>query len=178
VTVVETEWLVLRPWRADDIEELLRLYTDPDVMRHISGGRPLSRERVEGSLERSMLQWRDKGYGPWIALDKASGTWLGEIGLNEIPDWPGEHKVEVGWELHRAWWGRGLAPEGGRAALRFGFQDHRLERIISVTHPENVNSRRVMEKIGLTCQGELPFRTLTAVWYAIDRAEWARTEAD
>jgi RimJ/RimL family protein N-acetyltransferase len=83
-------------------------------------------------LEHGLSQLREHGRGPWAAIDKASGAWRGEIGLNEIPEWPGEHQVEVGSELHPAWWGRGLAPEGGLAALRFGFQERRLERIISV----------------------------------------------
>jgi hypothetical protein len=74
--------------------------------------------------------------------------------------------------LHPAWWGRGLAPEGGRAALWFGFTKHRLERIISVTKPENAASRRVMDKIGLIHQGTRPYRDAEAVWYALDRTTW------
>jgi RimJ/RimL family protein N-acetyltransferase len=47
---------------------------------------------------------------------------VGRIGLDELPDWPGLHKVEVGWELHRKFWGQGLATEGGRAWVRHGFE--------------------------------------------------------
>jgi ribosomal-protein-alanine N-acetyltransferase len=75
------------------------------------------------------------------------------MGLDELDDWPDAHKVEVGWELHSSWWGKGLASEAGLAALHFGFVEHRLERIISVTAPQNAAARRVMEKIGLAYQG-------------------------
>ncbi len=87
MTAVETARLYLRPWCEADLDDLLGLYADPDVMRHISDGRPFSPERVESMLERMLRQWRDRGFGPWAAIDKETGTWIGEIGLNEIPDW-------------------------------------------------------------------------------------------
>ncbi|MBV9543289.1 MAG: GNAT family N-acetyltransferase, partial [Chloroflexi bacterium] len=151
---------------------LIGLYGDSEVMRYISGGRPFSRDRVSSMLEHALCQWRERGFGPWAVIDKVNGAWIGEVGLNEIPDWPDEYKVEVGWELHRAWWGRGIAPEGGLAALWFGFATHHLERIISVTRPENAPSRRVMEKIGLVCYGTRPYRDGMAVCYALDRTTW------
>ena len=82
------------------------------------------------------------------------------------------HKVEVGWELHREFWGRGLATEGGRAGVRYGFETVGLERIISATMATNAASRRVMEKCGLRFQGELPMAGTVVAWYAIDRADW------
>ena len=72
--------------------------------------------------------------GPWAAIEKATGRWVGRIGLDELPHWPGPHKIEVGWELHREFWGRGLATEGGRAGVRYGFETVGLERIISAHH--------------------------------------------
>lgn len=172
VTSVETARLHLRPWHEDDFPELVRLYSDPEVMRYISRGQPLTQDRVRGILDKQLRHWREHGFGPWIAEDKATGAWLGELGLNELPDWPDADKIEVGWELFPSWWGRGLATEGARAALRFGFRDHHLARIISVTIPDNVPSRRVMDKIGLLCQGTRRWRNAEVVWYALDRASW------
>jgi RimJ/RimL family protein N-acetyltransferase len=123
VTQIETARLLLRPWQPDDLERLVRLYADPQVARYISrDGQPLPRQRTVAAFEHFTTQWERKGYGPWAAVDKHSGRWLGEIGLNELPDFPGPHKVEVGWELYPLVWGRGLATEGGRAAVRYGFQ--------------------------------------------------------
>jgi RimJ/RimL family protein N-acetyltransferase len=59
----------------------------------------------------------------------------------------------VGFELHRAWWGRGLATEGARVAIRFGFDQCALERIISVTAASHAAARRVMGKAGLLYVG-------------------------
>jgi [ribosomal protein S5]-alanine N-acetyltransferase len=82
----------------------------------------------------------------------------------------------VEWRLDRACWDRGLATEGARASLGYGFEVLELERIISFTVPENVASRRVTEKCGLVQWGETRWRGLDHVWYAIDRREWEAAE--
>src|SRR5262245_8211358 len=118
VMEVETDRLLLRPWREDDHLELHRLLSDPAV----SGGRSFPPERIPRLHEGAERQWGLKGFGPWAALVKATGAWIGKIGLDDLEDWPGADKIEVGFELHRAWGGRGLATEGAVAALRFGFE--------------------------------------------------------
>ena len=65
----------------------------------------------------------------WAVLVKATGQWIGRMGLEELDDWPNAHEIEVGWELYRVWWKKGLASEAGLAALHFGFVEHQLERI-------------------------------------------------
>jgi len=59
--------------------------------------------------------------------------------------------VEIGWRLGAEFWGQGLATEGARAVLRFGFDELKLPEIVALTVPANRRSRRVMEKIGMTC---------------------------
>ena len=75
----------------------------------------------------------------------------GFIGLS-IPSFeaPFTPCVEIGWRLDPEHWNRGYATEGARAALDFGFVSLQLAEIVSFTVPENVRSRRVMEKIGMT----------------------------
>jgi len=172
MTEVETARLLLRPWQPDDLAEFTRLLTDPVVTRYIVVHTPFSPQDVAELSARSLDQWERNGFGPWVAIEKATGRWVGRVGLNELPDWPGPHKVEVGWELHREFWGRGLATEGGRAGVRYGFETVGLERIISTTMATNAASRRVMEKCGLRFQGELPIAGTTVAWYAIDRTDW------
>jgi RimJ/RimL family protein N-acetyltransferase len=79
-----------------------------------------------------------------------------------------------GW---RGSWGRGLATEGGRAAVRHGFEVVGLERIISVTRADHAASRRVMENCGLAFQEQLVHKGALVVWYAIDRADWQASQA-
>jgi RimJ/RimL family protein N-acetyltransferase len=124
-SMAETHRLLLRPWREEDGVELQRLFNDPAVR----GGRNLPPDRIARLAEGSLQQWRVNGFGPWAAIDKTTGSWIGMVGLNELDDWPGVDKIEVGFELHKAWWGRGLATEGARAALAFGFEQHGLQCI-------------------------------------------------
>ena len=149
--VFETDRLLLHPWRVEDCAELERLMTDPLV----AAGRHFPLEHIRALADHSLRQWRVHGFGPWAAVDRATGEWIGRIGLDELTDWPGADRIEVGFELHRAWWGLGLATEGARTALRFAFEEHGLERVISVTAASHAAARRVMEKAGLTYRGAL-----------------------
>jgi RimJ/RimL family protein N-acetyltransferase len=166
---VETERLRLVPWSDDHLDDFARICADPEVMRFISAGRPLSREDVEVLARRTLATWDEHGFGPWSAIEKASGRWVGRIGINLLEEWPGPDRWEIGYELAPEFWGRGLATEGAKMALRYAWERTPLERIVSVTVPGNAASRRVMEKCGLTFQGEIVWKEAPVVWYAIDR---------
>lgn len=170
VPVLETPRLRLREWRWDDIDELARIYAQPEVERYLE---PMDRSGTEDHVAYFVAHWEHEGFGPWAVEDAETGRFLGRIGLLRHLDWP-EEPVEVGWTLDRAVWGRGLATEGGGASLRYGFDVWGLDRIISITDPENVASRRVMEKLGLTHRGRRFWRDADHVWYAIERDRWRR----
>jgi RimJ/RimL family protein N-acetyltransferase len=133
--------------------------------------RPSDRQQTADLVHRFMRAWRDDGVCQWAAEDLATGRFIGRIGLIRHHDWPLDpDPIEVGWVLHRDYWGRGLATEGGRAAMecwREWLPDDR--RLISITVPGNTRSRAVMERLGLTYRGAVRWRTLDVVWYAIDR---------
>ncbi len=171
----ETAHLLLRPWREDDAHEVQRLFADPAVR----GSRSFPPDRLAQLSRRSLDQWQANGFGPWAAIDRDTGAWVGRIGLDDLDDWPGPHRIEVGFELHRRWWGRGLATEGALAALEFGFGEHGLPRIISVTAAAHAAARRVMEKAGLIYEGTRHWKSpeVPVVWYVIDRAAWAARRA-
>ena len=146
---MKTERLVLRPWRADDIEPLAAVFAEP-AFWHFPFGRGLTREETETFLERQLEHWRVHGFGMWAAELRAERRLVGYVGL-AVPTWLPQvlPSVEVGWRLHPAVWGRGLATEGGRASLSHGFEVLGLERIISIFVPDNVASGRVMTKLGM-----------------------------
>lgn len=165
----ETERLLLLPWTEEYSADFARVCADPEAMRFISGGRPLADDDVRAIIHRTLAMWDQYGYRPWAAIDKQTGQWAGRIGLSLLADWPGPDKWEVGFELAPEYWGLGLATEGARSAIRFGWSHTPLARIISVTAAGHRASRRVMEKCGLTFQAEGTFRTAQVAWYAIDR---------
>ena len=147
--MLETERIRLRRWREADREPFAALNADPLVMEHFPG--PLTREESDAMIARIEAGIEERGFGFLAAEERQTGAFLGFIGLSsprfEAPFTP---CVEIGWRLARSGWGRGLATEGARAALAWGFEELGLDEIVAFTVPENVRSRRVMEKLGMT----------------------------
>ena len=150
VTTVETERLVLRPWRADDLDELAAIYGDPEVMRYILDGSVRDREQTAVHLEKMTANWAARGFGLFAVEVRETGALAGWAG-HAVPEFLPEvmPAVEIGWRLGRPFWGYGYATEAARAALRFGFVERDLDRVISIRHPDNLRSGRVMDKLGL-----------------------------
>ena len=99
--------------------------------------------RIEAHFDRH-------GFGLWAVEIPDVAPFAGFIGLS-IPgfDAPFTPCVEIGWRLAAEHWGRGYATEGARAVLTFGFETLKLDEIVSITVPDNLRSRRVMERIGM-----------------------------
>lgn len=163
---IETERLLLRAWRPDDFEDFARMSADPEVMRYMRDGRPASRSEAWRAMALFVGHWSLRGYGLWAVEERATGTFIGRIGLWNPDGWPG---LEVGWLLDRAYWGRGLATEGARAALDYAFTVVGADHVISVIHPENVRSIRVAERIGERFEREYDLDGSPALIYGITR---------
>lgn len=151
---LRTARVVLRGWRDDDREAFAALNADPEVMRHFPA--PLSREASDALVDRQVALLADRGWGLWAAEVPGVAPFVGFVGLSEQTfEAPFTPAVEVGWRLARAHWGRGYAPEAAAAVLdlAFGAADAgglALDEVVSMTAVGNANSRRVMEKLGLT----------------------------
>jgi len=103
------------------------------VMRYVCGGAPLTREHSEGQIAWSVRHWEERGFGLLAVEHKASGAFIGFVGLIYQDEWTeGEHKTEVGWRLDSTYWGEGFATEGAVANVRYGLEELGLERVISI----------------------------------------------
>jgi RimJ/RimL family protein N-acetyltransferase/gamma-glutamylcyclotransferase (GGCT)/AIG2-like uncharacterized protein YtfP len=165
---LETERLLLRQWRDEDVEPLAEIYAQPEYTRHMP---PRTVAETREQIERFRRRWAEDGHSKWAAEERASGRLIGRIGLLRHHDWPLEPSpVEVGWTLHRDWWGRGFATEGGRACVdvwRNVLTDD--PRLLSITTPANERSRAVMRRLGLSERGTAFWHGLPVVWYALER---------
>lgn len=94
---------------------------------------------------------------------------IGRIGIINPLGWPGP---EVGWTLGKAWWGHGYATEGARAAIAWGFEQHRFEELISLIDPANSSSIRVAERLGEHRLREMELLGHEVLAYGIRRARW------
>ena len=194
---LETERLMLRWLTEADVDNLFALDGDPAVMRFLSGGTLTPREVIAREILPRFLGYyaRYDGYGVWAAIEKGSGDFLGWFSFHPHDDGdPGE--VALGYRLRRAAWGKGYATEGAHALIRKGFTELGAERVIATTYQDNLASRRVMEKAGLTLARTFRLTpthlaatgtfhaTSQDIWegedveYALSKADWERQERE
>lgn len=147
-----TERLRLRQWNDADYAPFAALNADPRVMEFFPA--PLTRSESDAMAERCRSLIEERGWGFWAAESKATHQFIGFVGLH-IPsaELPFSPCVEVGWRLAFEYWGRGLATEAARAALKFGFEGLGLPEIVSFTAIGNARSRAVMERLGMRESG-------------------------
>lgn len=147
-TIIETERLILRKWKDEDVEPFTRINQDPLVIEFLRG--PMTREEAQNFIIWANEQIDCNGFGLWATTLKDTGELIGFIGLNR-PNFTASFTpcVEIAWRLDSNHWGKGYATEGARAVLKFGFEKVHLNEIVAFTVPANKRSLRVMEKLGM-----------------------------
>lgn len=147
--MIQTERLLLRQWRDEDLEPFAALNADPGVMEYFPS--VLNAAESDAAAAGNRAQIAEQGWGLWAVEVIDTNEFIGFAGLWTVPaDYPFVPAVEVGWRLAQAHWGRGYATEAARAAVAFGFGELQLAEIVSMTSVGNARSRRVMEKLGMT----------------------------
>jgi ribosomal-protein-alanine N-acetyltransferase len=146
---LRTERLVLRAWRASDRAPFAAMGQDAHVMRYL--GPLLSRAASDALADRIEAHFSAHGFGLWAVEAPGVVEFAGFVGLS-TPSFAAHFMpcVELGWRLAAAHWGRGYATEAARAALRFGFEQATLPELVAFTTRENLASRAVMERLGMT----------------------------
>jgi len=146
---IKTERLLLRRWRDSDRLPFQQMNADPRAMEFFPA--LLSPAESDTLVDRAQAHFDRHGFGPFAVELVEDSTFAGFIGLS-VPnfDAPFMPTVEIGWRLAFDCWGRGLATEGARAVIRYAFEELDLDSLVSFTVPENLRSRHVIEKIGMT----------------------------
>ena len=166
--LLETEHLILRRMRDDDLDDIARINADPEVMRYIADGSLRSREQTAAAIRRTHRIYEIyPGLGFWVGEEKPRQKFVGVFALVYIPK---TVQVEVGYRLRKSAWGRGLATEGARALVRYGMIELGLERIAGLTHPDNAGSQNVLMKAGLRRNGMGHYYERDLCYFVADRA--------
>ena len=150
--VLTTERLTLRKMNGRDYKEVRDMLADPDVMAAWERTFTTKKEVMEWII-RQMRRYERELVGYFLAVDRASGEAVGQIGLmwNDIK---GRRCLEVGYILKKANWGKGYAFEGAKACVEYGFDLFGVDKIYATIRPENTHSLHVAERIGMTPEGE------------------------
>ncbi len=165
VPVLETPRLRLRRFEDSDLDDLAALLSDPEVMRFIGDGTPQDRTAAWRMLAQMLGHWALRGYGLFAVEERATGRFLGRVGLINPEGWPG---LEIGWTIVRDRWGEGFATEAAVAVRDHAFERLNIPRLISLIQPDNKASVQVAVKIGERPDRVIELIGKTAVVYAID----------
>lgn len=180
---IETERLILRPWRGSDFAPFAALNADPAVMEFFPD--TLTREESDALALRVKERIETEGLGFFAVEVKGGPDFIGMVGPSVPPygaQLPCGPCTEIGWRLSRAAWGKGYASEAASAALDFAFEALGREEVVSFTAVQNERSQAVMRRIGMTrdegCDFDHPLlpdghRLQHHVLYRISREIWA-----
>jgi ribosomal-protein-alanine N-acetyltransferase len=166
---LETARLRLRMFTPEDLDALCEITRDPEVMRYIGQGRPLTRDETRFNLTTIINAFRRRGFGRWALVKKDGGAPVGYCGLSSVNE---EVGVELAYLLAKAEWGQGLVTEAGRACLRYSFETLRFESVAGLTVSDNHKSRRTLERLGMKYLRDGHFYGYDCVWYTARREEW------
>lgn len=145
---LETERLVLRQWREEDLEPFADLNADAQVREFFL--KTLSVAESNDMFAKYSAALAERGWGMWALEEKHSSHFIGVVGL-QVPgvDMPVSPCVEIAWRLAVPYWGKGYATEAARCVLDFAFSALKLAEVVAFTTLQNRRSQAVMEKLGM-----------------------------
>jgi RimJ/RimL family protein N-acetyltransferase len=169
VITLTTDRLLLRPFRAEDIDAYAAFCADPEVMRFLGDRGVLARDDAWRQMAMLTGHWTLRGYGTWALEERATGAFVGRAGLHYPEGWP---EPEIGWGLARAYWGRGFAYEAAQAAMDHAFKQLGWTRVMSLIDPANTRSIQLAERLGERFECNVTTRGHHLGLYAIQAADW------
>jgi len=164
--ILETARLLLREFTPQDAEAFARVLSDPETMRFYPA--PYDRAGVEQWIERNRRRYRDDGVGLWAMELTKTHELIGDCGIvcQQVET---ESLYEIGYHLRRDFWGHGLATEAAIACRNWAFAHLKTERLVSLIRPENLPSRRVAERVGMTVWKEVVWRGFAHCVHSIEK---------
>lgn len=150
---IETERLVMRPFRDDDLDAYFAIMDTTELRTALHTPDDFDPPAAWFQMAWWLGQWELRNTGQWAVDLRSTGELIGRAGTNHParPDWPG---IEVGWAFDPSHWGRGYATEAGRAAVEWAFANHGVPELVSCILPENTASQAVAHRLGFTLREE------------------------
>jgi ribosomal-protein-alanine N-acetyltransferase len=169
---VTTPRLYGRPPVEEDLEDSVRIWTDPRVAEQAWPARLRTASDASRVLHASIAHWDRWGFGPWTVIERATRAVVGRVGPAHTRV-ASNQEVEVAWFLSADVWGRGYATEMAREAVRVGFSLLGLSDLVSFTTPPNAASQAVMRKLGFRYERDIEHAGLTHVLFRLPAGTWA-----
>jgi RimJ/RimL family protein N-acetyltransferase len=146
---LRTARLVVRPLTGADLDVIVRVHTDPELMRHIHSGAPRPLDACPDDLAAGLAQWDADGFGP-LVVELADGTLVGTVGFGR-PSWCAEAMgtPDVGWTILQAHQRQGYATEAAAGAIGWFFDAGLADRLVGIHNTTNPRSGAVMQRLGM-----------------------------
>jgi RimJ/RimL family protein N-acetyltransferase len=159
--VIETERLLLRRFREDDLQAFYLLCSMPEIIRYAQSAPVASLEAARALMQAAPFHdYAKHGYGRFACVWKATGAVIGFSGVKYVPEFADN---ELGYRFLPEYWGRGLATEAGQASIDFARATVGLSRLIALVHPDNTASARVVTKLGFAIEKQVRYSGLNKV---------------
>ena len=150
--IIETDRLLLRQLKIDDIDSMLEIFSDPEAMTH---SKIKNREEVKIRIQWNLESYKNNGFGLWACILKNTKQFVGCCGMLLHPDIGGMQEKEIPYHFIRKFWGNGYASEAAKACRDYGFNTLKLPRLISIIDPTHTASQKVAERMGMKQEKEV-----------------------
>jgi [ribosomal protein S5]-alanine N-acetyltransferase len=154
--MLETPRLLLTEIGPGDLDDIARLYADPEVMRFIGDGSPDGREASAAWVDRAVNHWREHGFGTWCVRLRSTDEFMGRASLTK-QKFEGGRDAEIGYLLATAYWGQGYATEAAKAVRDHAVDFLGFRRLVALIDADNAASKRVAIKLGMAYERKVRF---------------------
>jgi RimJ/RimL family protein N-acetyltransferase len=172
---LETERLSLRRWTLDDGDAMDAIWRERDIWTALRPEIPFDPDAGHDMLDRHVGHWDRHSFGLWAVALRPADEIIGWVGPSHpafVPELA-DH-IEIGWTLRPSYWGRGIATEGGAAAIGAVFDHLDTGEVISLIHHTNSRSVAVAERLGMRHARDVLHPELGEDLrvYALSRSAW------
>jgi ribosomal-protein-alanine N-acetyltransferase len=166
--IFRTTRMICRRWLPSDRDAIFEVYSDPDVVRWVGDGSPISGDEVDAWLGVTAANYERRGYGMFALQEQEGGEVVGFIGLVHPA---GQLDAEIKYAFRKSHWGRGLASEIVPALVAYAEESLRLSMVTATVAPENLASQRILMKAGFSFIEERDDEDDASEFYYVRRSE-------
>lgn len=149
---IETERLLIRPFKMEDIEPSYIMNLDEEVSKYTGDGGVVSKKEIERRIIEDVFgDYEKHGFGRLAVELKGENKFIGFTGLKYLEDMD---EVDLGFRFMKEYWGKGIATESAKACVNLGFEKLGLSSMMAMVLPQNLSSIRVLEKLNFEYEKE------------------------
>ena len=168
--IIETDRIFLRPFCISDIKPFAKICANPNVMRYIGDGKPVSLDILAEKIPEWIELYEKQKYGLMALVIKETNELIGFCGLlHQTVD--GDEYIELGYRLDEAYWKKGIATAAAYAVRDYAFNALNIPLLISIIHHQNDASKRVAKRVGMRLMKKTNFKNVLVDIFSLKREE-------